>query len=206
MGVDKYLHGIYIMDPLLNIKIVCHPESGTLSPKYVFGNDETSGNVIIRSSDNSELFYIDGACDGSGPVYIGLTKSRGNQKNKLPVESGDVLAGLQVYGRVKPGSSLGYEHEETPLCGSIMFKVSEGYVTGSSNIPTELLIVTGNIESLQIKLIIDSSGNLKVAGNIETGNLIITDELIDLKSPSLEKFIKVFYNGEQYAVPLYKTT
>lgn len=194
------------MDPLLNVKIVCQPETGTLSPKHVFGNDEVSGNVIVRSSDNSELFYIDGACDGGSPVYIGLTKSRGTQKDKFPVEAGDVLAGLQVYGRIKPGSSLGYEHDETPLCGSIMFKVSEGYVSGSPNIPTELLIATGNTESLQIKVIIDSKGNLKVSGNVEVGNLIITDEPIDLKLPVLEKFIKVFYNGESYAVPLYKVS
>jgi hypothetical protein len=192
------------MDPLLNIKIICTDEIGTQSPKKIFGNNVNSGNIIVRSSKNSELLYVDGACDGGSPVYIGITKSRGTQSSKQPVESGDILGGLQVYGRVMPGDSLGYNHAETPLCGSLIFKVAEGYNSGSKNIPTELLIVTGNVDSLQIKLLIDSSGTLKVAGNIETGELVVTDKLVTPLHDHPVKFIKVIHQGKPYAVPLYQ--
>lgn len=195
------------MDPLLNIKIICQPEKGTLSPVQEFGDEFNSGRVVVRSSNNSELLYVDGACDGGSPVYVGVTKSRGSQQDKLPVEAGDILGGLQVYGRTLSGKSLGYSYEETPLCGSIVFKVAEGYETGSHNIPTELLVVTGNPNSLQIKLIVDPQGNLKVSGNIETGNLTITDELVVPLDTSLPiKYIKVKHNNTYYAMPLYQVS
>ena len=192
------------MDPLLNIKIVCEPEEGTDAAFNTFGTDFTNGKVVVRSSDNSELLYIDGAADGGSPIYLGLTKSRGTQHVKLPVEAGDILGGVQVYGRIKEGNSLGYCHEETPLSGSVMFKVAEGYVTGSQHIPTELLFVMGTEQGLQIKLVIDSSGTLKVAGNIETGKLTITDEEVTPVNKHPIKFVKAIYNGKEFALPLYQ--
>ena len=192
------------MDPLLNIKIVCEPEEGTEAAFQTFGSDFTSGKVVIRSSDNSELLYIDGACDGGSPIYLGLTKSRGTQHVKLPVEAGDILGGVQVYGRTKEGNSLGYCHDETPLSGSIMFKVSEGYKSGSPNIPTELLIVAGTDQGLQIKVIVDSKGTLKVAGNIETGKLTITDEIVRPNGYVPIRYVKAIHDGRSYALPLYQ--
>jgi hypothetical protein len=192
------------MDPLLNMKIICKDEDGTNSSPNFFGNEKVNGKVVIRSSDNSELFYIDGACTGDSPIYVGLTKSRGTQDKKLPVESGDILGGLQVYGRIKSGESLGYNHSETPLCGSIMFKVAENYETGSKNIPTDLLIVTGNTDNLHIKLIIDSNGTLKLTNNIELGELVITDKEVHPIDNIPKKYVKVIYKGSNYGIPLYQ--
>jgi hypothetical protein len=186
------------MDKLLNTLITCDVEPGTSTPYHFLSN------AIVQSNDNSELIYIDGAFDGGSPIYIGLTKSRGNQQNKLPVESGDVLGGLQVYGRIKSGKSLGYNHLETPLCGSIMFKVADNYQTGNKSIPTELMIVVGNEKSLEIKIVVDSKGNLKIAGNIETGNLTITDEAVVPSNPIPTKYVKTIYQGVSYALPLYQ--
>lgn len=191
------------MDPLLNIKIVCKPEEGTSAPIHSFGDDFTSGKVVVRASDNSELLYVDGACDGGSPVYVGITKSRGEQYNKLPVEAGDILGGLQVYGRTQSGKSLGYNHNETPLCGSIMFKVAESYTTGSPNIPTELLVVLGDPDT-QIKLKVDSNGTLKLAGNIEVGNLTITDEVVKPIGYVPIKYVRVIHDRNNYALPLYQ--
>jgi hypothetical protein len=125
-----------------------------------------------------------------------VTKSRGTQENKLPVEADDMLGGLQVYARVKQGSSLGYSAEETPLIGSAIFKV--GSTLGSS----ELLLAVANENKLTVRVILDSAGNLKVAGNIETGALCITDELVNsLGNPV--KFVKVYHKGNAYAMPIY---
>jgi len=192
------------MDPWLNVKIVCKDEEGTTTVPNIIGDDISSGKLIIRSSNNSELCYIDGACGGDSPIFIGLTKSRGSQSKKLPIEAGDILAGLQVYGRTKSGKSLGYNHNETPLCGSIMFKVANNYQTGLPNIPTELLIVTGNNDNLEIKLIVDSKGNLKISGNMEIGELIITDKEVTPILGNPKKFVKIIYNNIEYGMPLYQ--
>jgi hypothetical protein len=186
------------MDNLLNKPIICDVESGTSIPQH------TLSNVIIQSNDNSELIYIDGAFDGGSPIYLGLTKSRGNKQNKLPIEAGDVLGGFQVYGRIKAGDSVGYNHLETPLCGSVMFKVGNEYQLGDKSIPTELMIVVGNEKSLEIKVVVDSNGNLKIAGNIETGNLTITDEAVVPSNAIPIKYVKTIYHGVSYALPLYQ--
>ena len=179
----------------LNYRIVCEPEINK-EPLQVFGDNTADGNVIVRSSNNSQTLYIDGAGQGEWPIYIGVTKSRGTQENKLPVEADDILGGLQVYARVKQGSSLGYSAEETPLIGSAIFKV--GATLGSS----ELLLAVANDNRLKIKVVLDSSGNLKVAGNIETGILCITDELVNASGNPV-KFVKVYHNGNAYAMPIY---
>lgn len=176
---------------LLNKEIVCGPEQ-SFAPLKVF----SEGNVIVQSSDNSQTLYIDGAGEGGWPIYIGVTKSRGTQENKLPVEANDVLGGLQVYARVKQGNSLGYSAKETPLIGSAIFKV--GATLGSS----ELLLAVADDNKLTIKVVLDSSGNLKVAGNIETGVLCVTDELVNASGNPV-KFVKVYHNGNAYAMPIY---
>jgi hypothetical protein len=177
---------------LLNKQIICSSEEGTGLPKHIIGN------VIVRSDDNSEHLYIDGAADGGSPIYIGITKSRGTQENKLPVSAGDILGGLQVYARIKAGDSLGYCHEETPLHGSIMFRVSDEV---SDVLSTELLLAVNSPSGLTVRLILDSKGNLNVAGNIQTGNLTITDE--EVIGGDLIKFVKAIFQGTEYAIPMY---
>jgi hypothetical protein len=179
----------------LNYKIICEPEINE-EPLQVFGDNTVNGNVIVRSSNNSQTLYIDGAGQGEWPIYVGVTKSRGTQENKLPVEADDILGGLQVYARVKQGSSLGYSAEETPLIGGVIFKV--GSTLGSS----ELLLAVATDNKLTVKVVLDSVGNLKVAGNIETGALRITDELVN-SSGNPVKFVKVYYEGTAYAMPVY---
>jgi hypothetical protein len=176
---------------LLNDEIICGPEQ-RFDPLKVF----SEGNVIVQSSDNSQTLYIDGAGEGGWPIYLGVTKSRGTQENKLPVEADDILGGLQVYARVKQGSSLGYSAEETPLIGSAIFKV------GSSLGSSELLLAVANDNKLTIKVVLDSAGNLKVAGNIETGVLCITDEIVNASGNAV-KFVKVYHEGNAYAMPIY---
>ena len=51
-------------------------------------------------------------------------------------------------------------------------------------------------------MVLDSAGNLKVAGNIETGALCITDELVTASGNAV-KFVKVYYEGNAYAMPIY---
>jgi hypothetical protein len=176
---------------LLNKEIVCGPEQ-SFEPLHIF----SEGNVIVQSSDNSQTLYVDGAGEGDWPIYIGVTKSRGTQENKLPVETNDILGGLQIYARIKQGSSLGYSTEETPLIGSAIFKV--GSTLGSS----ELLLAVANDHTLKVKVVLDSAGNLKVAGNIETGSLCITDEIVNASGNAV-KFVKVYHNGNAYAMPIY---
>ena len=176
---------------LLNKEIVCGPEQ-SFEPLHIF----SEGNVIVQSSDNSQTLYVDGAGEGDWPIYIGVTKSRGTQENKLPVETNDILGGLQIYARIKQGSSLGYSTEETPLIGSAIFKV--GSTLGSS----ELLLAVANDHTLKVKVVLDSAGNLKVAGNIETGSLCITDEIVNASGNAV-KFVKVYHNGDVYAMPIY---
>jgi hypothetical protein len=179
----------------LNYKIICEPEINE-EPLQVFGDNTVNGNVIVRSSNNSQTLYIDGAGQGEWPIYVGVTKSRGTQENKLPVEADDILGGLQVYARVKQGSSLGYSAEETPLIGGVIFKV--GSTLGSS----ELLLAVATDNKLTVKVVLDSVGNLKVAGNIETGALRITDELVN-SSGNPVKFVKVYYECTAYAMTVY---
>jgi hypothetical protein len=176
---------------LLNHEIICGPEQ-SFTPLKVF----SEGNVIVQSSDNSQTLYIDGAGESEWPIYVGVTKSRGTQNNKLPVEANDILGGLQVYARIKQGSSLGYSAEETPLIGSAVFKV--GSTLGSS----ELLLAVASDNKLKVRVVLDSNGNLKIAGNIETGELCITDNLVNA-SGSPVKFVKVYYKGTAYAMPMY---
>jgi hypothetical protein len=85
-----------------------------------------------------------------------------------------------------------------------MFKVAENYETGSKNIPTDLLIVTGNTDNLHIKLIIDSNGTLKLTNNIELGELVITDKEVHPIDNIPKKYVKVIYKGSNYGIPLYQ--
>jgi hypothetical protein len=183
----------YLMD-YLNYKIICEPEEPE-EPLKVFGNEDINGGIIVRSSVNSQTLYIDGTSESAAPVYIGITKSRGNQKSKLPVEAGDVLGGLQIYARATAGTQLGY-NQETPLVGSLIYRMSDKN-------STELLIATKNDNELSVKLILDSKGNLRVTGTIKTGELEITDQSVEaLGDPVI--FVKVKYQGIDYAMPLYQ--
>lgn len=180
----------------LNREIICNSEESTKITDS-FGDDNVNANIVVRSSDNSQTLYIDGAGEGGWPVYIGVTKSRGSQKNKLPIKPNDIIGGLQVYSRIKKGQSLGYDHAETPLTGSIIFKA------GDSINDSELLIAVKENDHLKVKLILDSKGNLGIAGNIATGNLIITDAITVPKNHVPVKHIKVIHDGIEYAMPLY---
>lgn len=181
----------------LNFNIDIEPlEKGKI---FQIGNDIDNANLVIRSSENEKLLYLDGACDGDAPLYLGITKSRGTQSNKLPVHQNDFLGGLQIYARTKKGNSLGYSPDETPLVAGIQFKMSDVESTGS---PTEMLVGLSDHTGMKIKLIVDMHGNLKVVGNMSLGNLTITDEEV-LSPNTLDKFVKAFYNGKEYAIPLY---
>lgn len=180
------------MDVSLNQKIVCGPVEPSGIPQSI------TTNLIVKADKNSELLYVDGTAAGDTPIYIGLTKSRGTQDNKLPVESGDILGGLQMYARTKPGSAMGYNYDEMPLCGSIMFRA--GNV--DDTVETELIVALNNKTDLVTRLILDSQGNLKVSGNIELGGLTLTDEFVQ-STGTLAKCIKVYHYGEAYALPLY---
>ena len=184
----------------LNSKIICEPEP--VGPQYILGDNVTNGNVIIKSSKNSELLYLDGACPSGSPIYIGMTKSRGTQENKLPVGPNDFIGGFQSYARVKEGSSVGYNYDETPLVAAIQFKVADHYEEGSRNVPTELLIALSNDEDMAIKVIIDSNGKITTTGSIQTGKLEITDEIVQAV-PTPVTFVKAVYNGREYAIPLH---
>lgn len=163
------------------------------------GDEESNSNLVLRSSKNEQLLYLDGACDGKAPLYLGIVKSRGNQFNKLPVERNDFLGGLQIYARTTPGNSLGYSAEETPLVAGIQFKVSEEVVTG---LPTEMLLALSDETGMSVKLKVDKDGNLKTTGYISLGDLTITDKEV-LSDNKIERFVKVIYNNQEYAMPLY---
>ncbi len=181
----------------LNFKVKIEPlEKGKV---HQIGNEEENSNLVIRSSENEKLLYLDGACDGSAPLYLGIIKSRGNQSNKLPVQSNDFLGGLQIYARTKKGSSLGYSPDETPLVAGIQFKVSDSFSNGT---PTEMLLALSDENGMSIKLIIDQHGNLKATGSISSGTLTITDREV-VPSNNIVKFIKVIYDSKEYAMPLY---
>lgn len=177
----------------LNYQIICGPEVSK-EPIKVFGTDSDDGNLILRSSNNSQTIYIDGAGDGDWPVYLGITKSRGTQSNKLPLENNDIVGGLQAYARIKSGSNLGYS-DEVNLIGSIIYRLDE-------KDSSELMIATAHDSKLKIKLILDSQGNLKTSGTIKTGRLEITDQIVKPQGEAI-KFIKVVFDGIEYAMPLY---
>lgn len=176
---------------MLNRKIICEDEEGS-------SNQQTTlENVIIKTYDNSEGLYVDGTADGGSPVYIGITKSKGNQQLKNPLDEGDIIGGLQVYARTTNGNSQGYNHSETPLRGSLIFKLND--VDKNSS---ELLIAVTDNNCPTVRLVLDSKGNLDVSGNIGIGNLKITDEKVTA-GPVATKFVKAFYNNEAYAIPLH---
>lgn len=175
----------------LNRQITCGPE-------LPIGDTQSiEKNTVLRSSNNSQTLYIDGAGEGDWPIYLGITKSRGTQESKLPLEKNDIIGGLQVYSRIKEGDSLGYSYEETPLSGSLIFKVSE-----SNSRSTELLIAVLEDDALKVRVVLDSSGNLKVAGTISLGDLTITDQLVEAGDTAV-KFVKAIFNNQEYAIPLY---
>lgn len=181
----------------LNFKIIAEPSD--VENVQQIGGEDTNSNLVLRSSKNEEILYIDGACDGSAPLYLGIIKSRGNQKNKLPIHSNDFLGGLQIYGRIKEGQSLGYCPEETPLLAGIQFKVSDNT---SQVISTEMLIGLSDQDGMSVKLILDQHGNLRTIGNITLGDLTITDQEVS-SNLKIEKFIKVIYKEKEYAIPMY---
>ncbi len=188
----------------INEKIVCFPiPVEDMTEPVLMGDENTNGHLIVRSSKNEELLYLDGAC-GPEPIFMGITKSRGDQNNKLPVEPDDFLGGLQLYARTVPGDSLGYRHEETPLVGAIQFKVSENYVVGEP-VLTDLILGLTDSDGMSVKLKVTHSGNLEVAGNISLGKLSITDEevLEERIDQNSKKFVKVFYMGNEYALPIF---
>jgi hypothetical protein len=162
------------------------------------GSDFENANVVIRSSENEKLLYIDGACEGDAPLFLGITKSRGTQEKKLPVQSNDFLGGIHIYARKEEGSGLGYCPNETPLVAGIQFKVSNNT---SSGIPTEMLLALSDESGMSVKLIVDKNGNLRTTGSLSTGTLTITDETIE--GETIQTFVRATYNGRQYAIPLY---
>lgn len=186
-------------------KIICHPIPGNvMDKKLVFGDTESNGHVVIRSSENEQLLYLDGACD-SEPIFIGLSKSRGTQSNKLPVEADDFLGGVQVYARTIPGNSLGYNHEQSPLVGAIQFKVANNYTDGGQ-VLSEFIIGLTDKTGMSVKLKLDQLGNLIIANNLCLKNLTITDEIVSNDNVNLDnkRFFKVKHEGVDYAVPLYE--
>jgi hypothetical protein len=141
--------------------------------------------------------YIDGAGSSGWPIYVGITKSGGTQQKKLPTKPNDIIGGLQAYARIIEGQSLGYNHLETPLAGSIIFKV------GDTVDSSELLIAVKKQNQLTVKLVLDSDGNLHVAGTLNTGKLTITDELTTPANNIPVRYVKAIYDGIEYAMPLY---
>ena len=183
--------------------VICEPLDIDISRQQVFGDSVNDGHVIIKTNTNAQLLYLDGACSGDAPLYLGITKSRGTQENKLPVEAGDMLGGLQVYARTVPGTSSGYCHQETPLSAAIQFKVDETYKKNDLAVPTELLIALSNNDGMAVKVVIDSAGNINTVGNIQTGNLCITDIPVSVTNLTPERFVQVIYNNKKYAMPMY---
>jgi hypothetical protein len=186
------------MHNLLNQRIICEDIPIT-TKQTVMGTDTENGHVVVRTSHNEQLMYLDAACEGHSPVYLGIVKSRGNQQHKEPVQSNDFVGGFQVYARVKEGNSLGYNNNETPLCGAFHFVVGENYNGGS--VPTELLIALGDEHSLRVTTHISSHGDITTVGNLQTGNFRITDEVVS--AGEFVKAVKVILDGVEYCLPLY---
>lgn len=189
------------MHKLLNQRIVCEDIPIT-TKQTVMGDDINNGHVIVRTSQNEQLMYLDAACEGHSPVYLGIVKSRGSQVDKKPVEANDFVGGFQVYARTKEGSSLGYNNSETPLCGAFHFVVGENYNGGP--VPTEFLLALSDNEGLRVTTQISSNGNFITTGTVSMGNLTITDELVDSRNVSKKvKYIKVTFEGIDYALPIH---
>ena len=187
----------------VGFKVICDSiDPSELHMQKVLGDETSNAHVVLRSSANEQLLYLDGATGGSEPIFIGLSKSRGDQTSKLPVEAGDTLGGLQVYGRTKPGSSLGYCHEESPLTGAIQFFVSDDY-DKSGAVSSELVVALSDNQDMSVKLKVDSKGNLTTQGNITSGQLTITDQLVN-NVGTIEKYIKIIHDNQEYALPLYE--
>ena len=188
----------------INDKIICEAiDPSTMSKQRIFGDTENNGHIIIRASENEQLLYLDGAC-GNEPIFLGFTKSRGSQAEKLPVEPGDFVGGIQVYARTIQGNSLGYKHEEAPLAGGLHFKVSDRY-SGRGPVPTELLVALTNTDGMAIKLILDSAGNLQLSGNIKLGDLTITDTEVPVEDVSdTKKYFLVYHKGIKYAMTAFE--
>jgi len=163
------------------------------------GDEFTDSNLVIRSTYNEKLIYLDGTGQEGAPIYLGIVKSQGTQKEKLPVTTNNILGGLQVYARSKAGKSLGYCPEETPLVGSIIFATGEV----KEKIPTSLMIALTDNSSMKVKLILDENGNLKTTGNISSGKLTITDTVVKTTN-KIKKYIKVLHDKKEYALPLYE--
>jgi hypothetical protein len=184
------------MDYDLNFKVTAEPlPNGKI---HEIGSAFKNANVVIRTSENEKLLYLDGACEGDAPLYLGITKSRGSQNKKLPVQTNDFLGGLQIYARSVEGSSVGYCPEETPLVAGIQFKVSNIETT---SIPTEMLLALSDEQGLSVKLIVDKDGNLRTTGSLSAGNLTITDE--EVHAGSVVTYVKVVFNNRNYALPLH---
>lgn len=181
----------------LNFDVITEPlPKGKI---HEIGSAFENETVVIRTSENEKLLYLDGACEGDAPLYLGITKSRGSQNKKLPVQTNDFLGGLQIYARSIEGSSVGYCPEETPLVAGIQFKVSNIEST-STSIPTEMLLALSDERGLRVKLIVDKDGNLRTTGSLSAGNLTITDE--EVNAGSVVKYVKVIFNNKNYALPL----
>ncbi len=180
----------------LNFKVEIDPlEPGKIQQ---IGSDTANANLVIRTSENEKLLYLDGACEGDAPLFLGITKSRGTQEHKLPVQSNDLLGGLHIYARKEEGSSLGYCPNETPLVAGIQFKVSNNATTG---IPTEMMLALSDENGMSVKLIVDKNGNLRTTGSVSLGTLTITDEAVE--GGTVQTFVRATYNGRNYAIPLY---
>lgn len=190
------------MDYLLNFKLECDDIAHLpKDPINQVGDETTSSQFMVRSSKNEQVMYIDGAFPD--PLFLGFVKSRGDQSNKQPVEANDFLGGIQAYGRIVPGDSLGYCAAEYPLAASLMFKVADYYNKESTVVPTELVVALTNEEDMRVKLIFDSHGSLKITGDVHTGDLTITDEVVENVNKEEVKYVKVMHDGKEYAMPLY---
>ncbi len=189
---------------IINDKIICEAiDSSSMSEQRIFGDTENNGHVIIRASENEQLLYLDGAC-GNEPIFLGFTKSRGSQQEKLPVEAGDFIGGIQAYARTVQGNSLGYKHEETPLAGGLHFKVSDQY-TGNGPVPTELIVGLTDTDGMAIKFILASSGSLQLSGNITLGDLTITDTEVSVDDISdTKKYLLAYHKGIRYAITAFE--
>lgn len=182
----------------LNFNVVIEDIDLTSVKQNQIGNINENSNLVIRTSSNEQLIYLDGACDGDAPLYLGIVKSRGSQKEKLPVEANDFLGGLQIYARKEPGSSLGYHAKQTPLVAGIQFKIAKEKESG---LPTDMLIALSDENGMSVKLIVDQHGNLKTTGDISSGKLTITDN--EVVGNKIKRFVRVNYDGNDYALPLY---
>ena len=186
----------------VGFKVVCDSiDPNEMDSQNIFGDEASNAHLVLRSSANEQLLYLDGATGGNEPIFVGLSKSRGDQTNKLPVEPGDALGGLQVYGRTKSGTSLGYCHDESPLTGAIQFFVSDDY-DKSGTVSSDLIVALSDNQGMSVKLKVDSKGNLITQGNITSGVLTVTDTITE-NVGTIEKFIEVYHEGKKYAMPLY---